>query len=360
MVIGMIHVGGVTRLTRSGLSMTDWNPIGGLPPISKQEWEIEFDRYKQFPEWSQRKDMTVDEFKFIYFWEYSHRMLGRVTGVVFALPWVYFSVRGKIPAGYQKKMLGLFAMGGTQGLVGWWMVKSGLGDDRREDRREIRVQPIRLASHLTMALVTYGALLWTGLDIFSLPHSQTLKEQATKLSKDALQRAARLRSGAFGLVGLTTITVVSGALVAGNDAGRAFNSWPKMGDDWVPPDLYDLVPWERNLTENTATVQFNHRILGATTAVSALGLAAFGLAPARAIFLTPQARKGLYVTALAATGQFTLGVATLLHYVPLTLAAAHQLGSVVVFSGAIYTAHAMRYARPNLTRSARAAKILKA
>ncbi|GKY95521.1 hypothetical protein MPSEU_000513800 [Mayamaea pseudoterrestris] len=357
MVIGMIHVGGVTRLTKSGLSMTDWTPLGSLPPITDAEWQIEFDRYKQFPEWEQRKSMTLDDFKFIYFWEYAHRMLGRVTGLVFALPWMYFTARGKIPVGFQKNMVGLFAMGGTQGLVGWWMVKSGLGDDRRGDRLEIRVQPVRLASHLTMALVTYGALLWTGLEVFCIPHAKTLPEQAAKLSKKALQQASRLRVGAMGLTGLTALTVASGALVAGNDAGRAFNTWPKMGDDWIPPDMNELKPWRRNLTENSATVQFNHRVLGTVTAATALSIAAIGLNRTRAAILTPQVRQGMYGIAVAATGQFALGVTTLLTYVPIPLAAAHQLGSVVVFTSAIYSAHALRYARPALARSA---QILKA
>ena len=356
MVIGMIHVGGVTRLTKSGLSMTDWSPLGSLPPISLVEWQTEFDRYKQFPEWQQRKNMTLDEFKFIYFWEYGHRMLGRATGLVFAVPWIYFTARARIPAGYQKKMLGLFAMGGTQGLVGWWMVKSGLGDDRRGDRKEIRVQPVRLASHLTMALVTYGALLWTGFDVFSIPHTKTLSDQAATLTRDAMKSASRLRVGAMALTGLTTLTVVSGALVAGNDAGRAYNTWPKMGDDWVPPDMYELVPWKRNLVENTPTVQFNHRVLGTATAATALGIAVIGLSPSRAALLTPQTRKGMYAIALAATGQFTLGVTTLLHYVPISLAAAHQLGSIAVFSSALFTAHSLRYARPALTRASQALK----
>ena len=360
MVVGMIHVGGVTRLTRSGLSMTDWSPLGGLPPRTAAEWEAEFDRYKRFPEWQQRRGMTLEEFQWIYFWEYSHRLLGRVTGLVFALPWLYFTARRRIPEGYQHRMLGLFSMGATQGLVGWWMVQSGLGDDRRGDQKEIRVQPVRLASHLTMALATYGALLWTGLEVMSIPHAKAVSEQVAILSQEALQQVARLRRGAIGLTGLTAVTVVSGALVAGNDAGRAFNSWPKMGDDWIPPGMYELTPWRRNLTESTATVQFNHRILGTTTALTALGIAAVGLSPTRAAMLTPQARKGIYAMAVTASGQFTLGVATLLTYVPISLAAVHQLGSIAVFSSAVYSAHALRYARPTLLRSAQAtAKALK-
>lgn len=349
-VVGMIHVGGVTRLTQSGLSMTDWSPLGSLPPLTEEAWQAEFERYKEFPEWQQRKNMTLSEFQYIYGWEYGHRMLGRTVGLIFVLPWAYLSLRGRIPAGYQKRMVGLLAMGGTQGLVGWWMVKSGLGDDRRGDKHEIRVRPIRLATHLSMAVATYGALLWTGLDILGLPHKQTVMDQASKLSKEALKQAARLRVGSLGLTALTGITIVSGALVAGNDAGRAYNTFPKMDGEWIPSEIGELTPWYKNLSENTATVQFNHRVLGISTAASALGLVALGLSPARAALITPQARMGLYAVGAAALGQVTLGITTLLYYVPISLAAAHQVGSVVVFSSGVYLAHSLRYARPGLAR----------
>ena len=352
-VVGMIHVGGVTRLTQSGLSMTTWSPLGSLPPITQEEWETEFARYKTFPEYQQRQSMTLSEFKFIYGWEYGHRMLGRTVGVIFCVPWLYFSMRGKIPKGYQKRMLGLVTMGGTQGLVGWWMVKSGLGDDRRDDKKEIRVRPIRLATHLSMAVATYGALLWTGLDIFGLPHNQSMVQEVSKLSKDAIRQAKRLRVGSIAVTGLTGITIVSGALVAGNDAGRAYNSFPKMGDDWIPSEILDLQPLQRNLIENTATVQFNHRVLGMSTAAAALSLIAVGLTPAgRAALITPQTRNGLYAMGAASIGQATLGITTLLHYVPLSLAAAHQIGSIVVFTSGIYLAHSLRYARPAVLRAA--------
>eukprot|EP00934_Nitzschia_sp_Nitz4_P006315 Nitzschia sp. Nitz4//scaffold189_size62959//40052//41245//NITZ4_006312-RA/size62959-processed-gene-0.95-mRNA-1//-1//CDS//3329539908//6305//frame0 len=352
-VVGMIHVGGVTRLTQSGLSMTSWTPLGGLPPITQAEWEEEFARYKTYPEWQQRKNMTLSEFKFIFGWEYGHRMLGRSVGLIFCLPWLYFTARGKIPKGYQGKMVGLLAMGGTQGLVGWWMVKSGLGDDRRGDSREIRVRPVRLAAHLTMAVATYGALFWTGLDIFGLPHQANFAEQAKKLSVDALRQAKRIRTGGMHLTTLSFITIISGALVAGNDAGRAYNTFPKMGDVWVPTeDMWDCEPWHRNFHHNTAMVQFNHRVLGITTATGAIGLAALGLSPARAKLLTPQARNGLMALGLAAFGQASLGISTLLYYVPISLAAAHQLGSIAVFSSGLYLVHSLRYARPAIVRSA--------
>ena len=361
LVAGMVHVGGVTRLTNSGLSMTDWKPLGSLPPATAEEWQAEFDRYKTFPEWAQRKSMTLDEFKYIFFWEWGHRMLGRAVGVAFAAPWAYFAVRRKIPPGFHGRMALLFAMGGTQGLVGWWMVKSGLGEGRRGDRTEIRVSPYRLAAHLGMAVATYGTLVHTGLGIFAVPHDAggRLRGLARSLPAAAAAHAGRLRLGAVGVAGLTGATILSGAFVAGNDAGNAYNTFPKMADRWIPADdMVDpgLEPRWRNLFENTATVQWNHRVLGTSTAVSAVALAGLGLAhPAARGAVTPQARRGLQLLGAAAVGQMSLGVATLLNYVPLGLAAAHQLGSLVVFTGGVYVAHSLRYASPSLVRAAAAA-----
>lgn len=349
MVVGMIHVGGLTRLTSSGLSMTDWSVTGSMPPMNHHEWQLEFDRYKQYPEWQQRKSMTLEEFQYIYAWEYGHRMLGRVVGLVFMVPWAYFTVRGKIPQGYQIRMMGLGIMGGTQGLVGWWMVKSGLTDDRRGDKNQIRVKPIRLASHLSMAFATYAALLWTGWDVLGLVHNKDLIQQVKTLPKEALQHASRLRGGAMVVTGLTAVTIVSGALVAGNDAGRAFNTWPKMGDDWIPTEVISgEKPFSKKAIEDSATVQFNHRLLGQVTGVTALALV--GLA--RPNLITPQARRGLVAVGVATTTQVILGITTLLNYVPISLAAVHQLGSVAVFTSGLYLVHSLRYARPALFRQA--------
>lgn len=355
-VVGMIHIGGITRLTKSGLSMTDWSFVGSLPPRSLEQWQDEFARYRTFPEWQQRQSMTLQEFQFIYYWEYGHRMLGRMVGFVFAGPWLYFTLRHKIPPGFQPRMMGLFAMGGTQGLVGWWMVKSGLGDDRRGDRKEIRVQPVRLAAHLSMALATYGALVWTGLDVWTIPHAATVRDKVAQLSQQALRHASVLRRNNLALATLTTLTIVSGALVAGNDAGRAYNTFPTMNGQWVPDTLYSLSPWYRSLTEDTATVQWNHRVLGTTTALTAISLTALGLRRP----VTPQVRKGLYAVGIAATGQFTLGVTALLHYVPISLAAAHQLGAIVVFTSSLYLGHSLRFARPMSRVLTRAATSIKA
>lgn len=359
LVVGMIHVGGVTRLTQSGLSMTDWSVTGSLPPLSTSSWEAEFSRYKTFPEWQQRRQMTLSEFQYIYAWEYGHRMLGRAIGVAFVGPWLYFTARRKIPPGFQGRMALLASMGAAQGLVGWWMVQSGLTEDRRGDTKEIRVKPMRLATHLTMAVATYGTLVWTGLDIFKLPyvsqetlvHSPEQQGQPQRLAaQQALRHAARIRTGGIVVTALTAVTIVSGALVAGNDAGRAYNTFPTMNGAWIPSELWKLYPWYRNWTENTATVQWNHRVLGSFTAASALTVAAMGLRQPH--LLTPQTRGGLIAIGLAATAQFTLGVTTLIYYVPITLAAAHQLGSIVVLTSSLYLVHSVRFGRHTILQTA--------
>ncbi|KAL7498990.1 hypothetical protein ACHAWT_010039 [Skeletonema menzelii] len=398
LVFGMVHIGGVTRLTKSGLSMTDWKPLGSRPPITLDEWTVEFERYKQYPEWQQRQQMTLEEFKYIFYWEWGHRMMGRVVGLVYGVGWAYFtwmhrpnlvravessssssfipkSITSAIPPGYQSRLAVLFAMGGTQGLVGWWMVKSGLGEDRRGDRNEIRVSPYRLASHLGMAVGTYSLLVWTGLGALSFPvdryaiiaNKVALKEKSAEtlsmlqqytknLSPNALRHAQKVRGGVVTTVGLTGLTILSGAFVAGNDAGNAYNTYPLMNDQWIPvEDMVDpeKVPKWRNLFETTATVQWNHRVLGTATALSAVGVAAYGLihpmgraslATMGRSSTTPQVRRGLVAVGTAATAQMSLGIATLLNYVPINLAATHQLGSLVVLTCGLYTAHSLRYA----------------
>ena len=353
LVVGMIHVGGVTRLTQSGLSMTTWSPLGSLPPLTHQAWQEEFQRYQLYPEWEQRQSMTLSDFQFIYAWEYGHRMMGRLIGVAFTLPWIYYTVRAKIPKGFQGRMFALWCMGGAQGLVGWWMVKSGLGEDRRGKKHEIRVQPIRLATHLSMALATYGALVWTALDIFALPHQQRqqlhqssrISEIAYSLSQNTLRAMGRLRTGAWLLTGLTAVTVASGALVAGNDAGMAYNTWPTMdGTHLVAPEAWPAT-MDRSVavTQDTATVQANHRILATATAVTGLGVVA-GAVTLLPAACTPQVRQGLTAVGVTLFGQYSLGVITLINYVPFSLAAAHQVGSLAVFTSGLYLTHALRYA----------------
>ena len=367
LVAAIVHVGGVTRLTRSGLSMTEWKPLGNLPPLSGAEWAEEFERYKRFPEWQQRKSMTLQEFQYIYYWEWGHRMLGRVAGVCFAVPFAYFSWKKIIPPGYGPRFLTLLTMGGAQGAIGWWMVKSGLGEDRRNDKNEIRVSPYRLATHLGMAFSTYSLLLWTGLDVASWPNTNRSGQVPGSLvsnmkgllseNKTLLETAVRLRGGAIFLTCLTGVTVISGAFVAGNDAGNAYNTFPKMAPDgrWIPwEDLIDdkLQPMYRNMFENTATVQLQHRILGVSTAIAATTLAGIGLLhPMARKVVTPQAKKGFVLVGGVALGQMTLGITTLLTHVPVWLAAAHQLGSLALLSSGIYLVHSLRYAsRPIIAR----------
>jgi cytochrome c oxidase assembly protein subunit 15 len=342
--------------------------------------------------------MTLDEFKYIFYWEWGHRMMGRVVGLVFGSGWAYFTwihkpklesisstttipktITSAIPPGYQSRLAVLFAMGGTQGLVGWWMVKSGLGEDRFGDRNEIRVSPYRLAAHLGMAVGTYSLLVWTGLGALSFPVDRyaavelaataakekssaatntafSMLQQYTKnLSPNALRHAQKVRGGVLATIGLTGVTILSGAFVAGNDAGNAYNTYPLMNDQWIPlEDMVDpdKVPKWRNLFETTATVQWNHRMLGTGTVFCAVSVAGYGLlhplgrvAAAKGLCsTTPQVRRGLALLGTAATAQMSLGIATLLNYVPISLAATHQLGSLVVLTCGLYTAHSLRYA----------------
>lgn len=330
MVAGMVTVGGVTRLTKSGLSMTDWKLQGSLPPMTDEEWEKEFDRYKTFPEWQQRKNMTVGEFKYIYFWEWGHRMLGRTVGLAFTLPGLYFAARGMIPRYLYPRLGLLFALGGGQGLIGWWMVKSGLEMDP-EQKKEIRVSPYRLATHLIMAFTTYGLLLWTGLELLN-PASQ-MKKVASTLSEEVLAIAKRSRRFNLHNLGIVALTVLSGAYVAGNDAGRAYNTFPKMGDEWIPSGILELSPMWRNFFENTATVQFDHRLMALSTlsAVTVGHIAAKKALQGAFFQAIPTGTRLAYQATMGmAWTQVALGISTLLMYVPVSLAAAHQVHLLIL------------------------------
>lgn len=345
MVAGMVTIGGVTRLTRSGLSMTDWKLHGSLPPMSQAEWEKEFERYKLFPEWQQRKSMSLSEFKYIYFWEYGHRMMGRAVGVAFTLPGLYFAARGMIPRSLYPRLGLLFTLGGGQGLIGWWMVKSGL-DMNPEQKKEIRVSPYRLATHLSMAFTTYGLLLWTGLQL--LQPAEMMKQIAATLPKEVMTAAKSSRRFAIHNGALIALTVLSGAYVAGNDAGHAFNTFPKMGDDWIPQEILDMTPMWRNFFENIATVQFDHRILALST-VTAIGLmyrqALTAINGSYFKALPPLARLAYHAVAGMSVAQVGLGISTLLLYVPIPLAAVHQFGSLTLLSLVTVLVHSLNFSR---------------
>jgi len=346
LVAGMVTIGGLTRLTKSGLSMTDWKVQGSLPPMTHDDWMVEFERYKLFPEWQQRKSMTLDEFKYIFYWEWGHRMFGRVVGVAFTGPLIYFAARGRITPQLRGRMALLFAMGGSQGLVGWWMVRSGLNEKdggwvKEGQSREVRVSPYRLASHLCMAFSIYSLLLYTAFDV--------LYPKATQLSLASVPpkiaaKLPALRASAAGTAGVVFVTAMSGAFVAGNDAGCAFNTWPDMDGQFLPDAAVEgqLTPAWRNFFENTALVQFDHRML----AYSSIGAVATTYALARrgnvwAVLPMPTkvAMNGLVGMV---TAQAALGISTLLMYVPIELAACHQAGSLVLLSFATLGAHSLR------------------
>ena len=216
LVFCMVVVGGITRLTESGLSITEWKPVSGaLPPLSEAQWINEFAKYKATPEYQQiNNGMAMADFKFIYFWEWAHRLLARLVGVAFALPFIWFAIRRAIPAGYVKRLLPLFALGGLQGAIGWWMVASGLVD--RTD-----VSHFRLAAHLLLALFILAGLVWTALDLKAL-------------ARDPAANASRFGGFAFGVAAILFIQLLFGAYVAGMNAGSVSNSWPLMNDRFVP------------------------------------------------------------------------------------------------------------------------------
>jgi len=309
-------VGGITRLTESGLSMVRWEPISGIvPPTTPEAWEAEFDAYRATPEYQQvNRGMSLGEFKRIYFWEYVHRLLGRVIGIAFALPLAWFAWKRAIPRGYGLRLVLLLGLGGLQGAIGWWMVASGL-----VDRPE--VSHIRLAVHLLMALFILGLLVWTILD----------------LRAPAAAKAKLPVIGAWAL-SLLGLQLMFGAYVAGLDAGYAFNSWPKMGDEWFPSGVPMLEPFFVNLVDNPIVVQFVHRWL------------AWAVAAAAAVLAVMAWRRGAYAAASALVVtlcmQIALGIATLLTGVELWVAVAHQAMAALLLAAAVASAHAVGRRRP--------------
>jgi len=321
MVFLTMVVGGVTRLTHSGLSIVEWKPlIGALPPLSHADWLELFAKYQQTPEFIMRNhDMTLDGFQFIFWWEWAHRLLGRSIGVVFFLPYAWFLVRGRLHGALAAKVFGFFILGGLQGAMGWYMVKSGLVDDPR-------VSQYRLAAHLGLAFLLFGLMGWTGLGML-----QPRKASAAVPSAPTFT----MRLGTW-LVSLVFIMVLSGALVAGIHAGLAYNTFPLMNGDFVPPEILMIEPLWLNFFTNMATVQFDHRMIA---------WALMGLIPWfswRIWNETPAARPAAVVLTLWLAVQVSLGIATLLLQVPVALAAAHQAGAMVLFGLVIWANHAIR------------------
>lgn len=315
----MIVLGGVTRLTHSGLSMVEWEPIMGIvPPLNQAEWEATFEKYKQFPEYQLNLDMDLDGFKSIFFLEYVHRVWGRMIGLLFLLPFLYFLVKGYIKKPMMPKMVIMFVLGGLQGVMGWYMVKSGLVNDPQ-------VSQYRLTVHLTAAFVIYAYIFWTAMNLlFTRPKPHVID-------------ARPLQRFAWWVTGLLSVTIISGGFVAGLKAGLAYNTFPLMDGHFIPHNMFALEPWYRNFFDNIAAVQFDHRLLAE---ISLLLVAALWFV-SRRYHLTARARTAFHLL-LAMTGvQVILGVATLLLVVPTWLGATHQGGAVVLFTLALNVNHAL-------------------
>ena len=332
-VFSMVVLGGVTRLTRSGLSMTDWKFTGERPPQSQEEWEKEFAKYKHSPEFKRVNiSMSLEEFKFIYWMEWAHRMWGRGLGIAFLIPFAIFAASGAITKPMASRLGLLFIMGGTQAFVGWWMVKSGLQEP--ESPHQIpRVSPYRLASHLTSAFAIYALMVWTTLST-AIP--QPLSSRVS--SAQSLDSLVRLRSVALPFAGLLGITALSGAFVAGLDAGHAYNTFPFMDGKLIPEEYWALDGW-RNAFENTAAVQFHHRALAITTLLGSLSLWKYGTGLNH---LPKSPRMLLHALAIGTGLQVALGITTLLHYVPVSLGAAHQAGALSLFTVSLGLLHTLR------------------
>lgn len=328
LVVGAVVLGGVTRLTESGLSMVDWHLVREMkPPRSQAEWEAEFSKYQQFPEFKiLNHDMTLPEFKFIFYMEWGHRMWGRLVGLAYILPTVYFWRKGYFTRSMKGKVLGLCGFVFFQGLLGWYMVKSGL-EDKPKSHDVPRVSQYRLSAHLGSALLLYCASLWTGLTMLQAPQNMV-----------ETKRLMQLRRFAKGTGGLVFLTALSGAFVAGLDAGLVYNSFPKMGERWIPDDLLAFSPTLKNVFENPTTVQFDHRVLGISSLAAITGLYHFS----RKMVIPKRAKVAISLLTAMAYAQVALGISTLLLYVPTPIAATHQSGSLALLSLAIWVLAELR------------------
>lgn len=322
LIFAMVVLGGVTRLTHSGLSIVEWQPlVGTVPPLTDQDWHDLFEKYRRTPEYQQvNTGMSLDEFKGIFWLEYFHRLLGRLIGIVFFLPLAYFWLRGRLDRPLGIKLVGIFLLGALQGALGWYMVASGLIE-------EPRVSHYRLTAHLSLAFLIYAAILWVALDLL-WPGAAT----------PVAAGASRLRRLAWWVTAVAGLMVVTGGFVAGIRAGKAYNSFPLMNGHVVPPEIFMLDPWYLNFFNNMATVQFDHRLFAWALAV---------LVPLLWVkIMRANASSRARVLALLLLGtlaiQIALGISTLLLQVPVALGAAHQGGALAVFTFAIALNHALR------------------
>ena len=319
LVLAMVVVGGATRLTGSGLSITEWRPVtGAIPPLGEADWQAEFARYRQIPQYAQvNAGMSLADFKAIYWWEWGHRFLGRLTGLVFFAPFVWFVVRRELPKRLFWRLGGIFLLGAAQGAVGWWMVASGLAE-------RVSVAPERLAVHLGLAFALLGLLVWTALDAWAGGARQTLPSPWGR-------RAAWL-------IGLIYLQILLGALVAGNDAGLVYNDFPLMGGRLVPEHYAGDGLWA-TLAHSQGAVQLHHRIGAYVLAIAALAL---GVGAWRSDYLRGEPKQLAYGVAAAVLLQALLGVATLVTRAPLALSLAHQVAAALVLTLAVAFAWRVR------------------
>jgi cytochrome c oxidase assembly protein subunit 15 len=355
MIFLMVVIGGITRLTLSGLSITEWQPVTGvLPPLSAAAWAAEFEKYQQIPQYRLvNHGMSLAEFQTIYGWEYVHRLWGRLIGFAYAVPLVYFLARGRIPRRLTWPLIGIFALGAAQGALGWYMVESGLAE-------RVDVSQYRLVAHLALALAIYAATLWIALGLLQNPSPAPRERAARAKRREPAEGAAeglavrRLtptlspdggegvswswRRAAEAVSALVMLTIVAGGFVAGLHAGLVYNTFPLMDGSLVPPDYTELQPFIRNWFENVAAVQFDHRLLAMITAAVVLALWLTGLRAA----LPRPVRLALHGLFAMAALQFVLGISTLLLVVPIPLAAAHQGGAVMLLTAAIVLRHTLR------------------
>jgi cytochrome c oxidase assembly protein subunit 15 len=323
-IYGMILLGGVTRLTESGLSMVEWRPLMGIiPPFGEAAWQDMFAKYQQFPEYQKiNRGMNLEQFKVIFMYEYLHRVLGRLIGLLFALPLLFFAVRGRIRPGLMPRLFMLFVLGGCQGLLGWYMVKSGLVD-------RPSVSQYRLTAHLGLAVALYGAIVWQALQL--LPGLRGA-------GRGTSQSLVSLARWIVPLVVLVYLMILSGGLVAGTDAGFSYPTWPKMGPGFVPPGLYETSPAWLAAFEDVTTVQFNHRMFAYLLFFLVGGFAL------RLAFIADSMGLRLLAFAILAALllQLSLGIGTLLTHVAVPVAAAHQGGAIVLLTVLLLTTALLR------------------
>jgi cytochrome c oxidase assembly protein subunit 15 len=320
-IFGMVVLGGVTRLTGSGLSMVEWAPIMGiLPPLSDMEWQQSFEMYQQYPEFQKiNHHMDVEDYKSIFWLEYYHRILGRLIGILFFFPMVYFIIRNKVSRTLLPKLIAMFVLGGLQGLMGWYMVKSGLVDNPH-------VSQYRLTAHLGLAFIIYAYIFWVAVSLL-FPRKDTLD----------LTVSPGIKRFAWILLTAIFITAMSGGFVAGLKAGFAYNTFPLMAGQWIPENILVLDPVWKNFFENVATVQFQHRVLAMCLLFI---IPVFWYLASRDV-QSPRLKTGLHLLLVMLLVQVALGISTLLLVVPLPLAAAHQAGALLLLNVMLYVTQQM-------------------